>query len=246
MHDTLGGDRVPFRVGWTRIKGCRVDRREECGSDRDSRLELVAVFAESVAGAEHACGDNRNSGAAGDHAQPVFHRLNVPIRTPGPFGEYEDPVAILRGLNDAFHGTDLAFGVAVNCDGSEFGKKPAHDRVIHECVACDVVDDGLDTGSDERDIQVAHVIGGEDECTLPRNVGQPEVFHRPDCFECGFGDCVADGVDEAFFHAADWSTSDSLESIFWKSGDPMDMSGHALTGFRRHGRGDGVLGRSGY
>lgn len=246
MHDTLGGDRVPFRVGWTRIKGIGIDRWKKCGGDRHAGLELVAVFAESVTGAEHASGDNGNSGTACDHSQAIFDRLNSAVGAAGTFREYEDPVAILRGLNDAFHGTDLAFGVAVNCDGSEFGKKPAHDRVIHECVACDVVDDGLDTGSDERDIQVAHVIGGEDECTLPRNVGQPEVFHRPDCFECGFGDCVADGVDEAFFHAADWSTSDSLESIFWKSGDPMDMSGHALTGFRRHERGDGVLGRSGY
>lgn len=213
-HDPFGGDCIAFRIARTRVKGCRVDRREECGSDRDSRLELVAVFAEGVAGAEHACGDNRNSGAAGDHAQPVFHRLNVPIRTPGPFGENKDPVAILGGLNDAFHGADFAFGVPVDSDGPEFGQQPAHDRMIHEGVAGDVVNDGLDAGSYERDIQMTHMIGSQDEGSFSRNVGKPEIFHGSDRFEDACGECFANGVDEAFFHTSDWCTGISLESIF--------------------------------
>ena len=216
MHDALGSDSIALRVRWPWIKGIGIDWRKKCGCDGHAGLELVAVFTEGVAGAEHASGNNGNSGTTCDHAQAVFHRLDIPIRTPGAFGKNEDPVAILSGLNDAFHGADLAFGVPVDGDGPEFREQPAHDRMIHEGVTGNIINDGADTGSNEWNIQMAHVIGGQNEGALSRNVGQPEVFHRPDHFECGFGDCVADGVDEAFFHVADWSTSHSLESIFWK------------------------------
>lgn len=172
-HDAFAGDLVTLFAGGRIIKIGWLERRAVGEADGYAGFDESASSPSSV-GFENAHGNYGNFRAAGDHAHAGFRGLKLAIEGAGAFGEKQQGTSVLEGAEHALDRRDIRAAVAVDGDAAGLVHPPTEHAAFPKRFTGKEGHLAGDMAADRGRIQVAGVIGGQQERAVLGNVIDPD------------------------------------------------------------------------
>jgi hypothetical protein len=127
------------------------------------------VSAPGLEGAEEADGDDWGGGPDDGESDTGSGGMELAVGAAGTFREEEDGAALEEAVQDGFEAFGAA-ALAVDWDDVDLMEEGSEDGDGEEGLAGEVMEVALESGADEGGIEVAGVVGGEDDGACGGNV----------------------------------------------------------------------------